>query len=131
MFGKTSISTDHSITFVHLVCSENISMSASKHVHFECSSGGASKCEVITCEGEGCGGMEFYENAKGCNKFLKLCPQCNAKLKLEIDGNSISICNDNGTYLSQNVMMTTIPRRMLFQTITVGRPSRHHKVYII
>jgi len=89
MFGKTSISTDHSITFVHLVCSENISMSASKHVQFECSSGGASKCEVITCEGEGCAGMEFYENAKGCNMILKLCPQCNAKLKSEIDGNSI------------------------------------------
>lgn len=62
-------------------------MSASKHVRFEYNSGGATKGDVITCEGEGCDGMQFYENAKGCNKFLKLCPGCNAKLKSELDGN--------------------------------------------
>jgi hypothetical protein len=129
MFGKTSISTNYSITLVHLVYSENISMSTSKHVQFDCSRGGDSKCEVITCEGEDCEGMQFYENAKGCNKFLKLCPQCNAKLKSELDGNSISMCNSNGTYLSQDLIRTTILWRTLFQTAKVGRPTRSHKVY--
>jgi hypothetical protein len=45
-------------------------MYASKLVQFDCSSGGDSKCEVITCGGEACIGMPLLKDPTRCNYII-------------------------------------------------------------
>ena len=47
---------------------------------------------VITCEGDDCTSVEFYNTTKGCNPILKLCPACNAKVKSAVDGKPAPCC---------------------------------------
>lgn len=54
---------------------------------------------VITCEGDDCTSVEFYNTTKGCNPILKLCPACNAKVKSAVDGKPAPCCFNSGKQL--------------------------------